>query len=84
MADAYESSSFGGVITYKTETAFADAVAFYQESLGEDGWVYQEGESNILEDSTALMFFGKNGRSLTVTITAETGTQAFLIVLFEE
>jgi hypothetical protein len=83
LEDAYESSSFGGIVTYKTATSFADAVAFYQDSLAADGWTYDE-SSFILENSTALMNFDKDGRSLTVTITEETGTDAFTVVLFEE
>ena len=81
---ATEYTSFGGVITYNSTTAFADIVAFYQEELAADGWTYQEDESLVIEGTTALLFFGKDGRSLTVTITEETGTEKFLIVIFEE
>ncbi len=84
LEDAYESGSFGGIVTYKTNTPFADAVAFYQESLTAEGWVYQEAESFIMEGSTALMYFDQGDRSLTVTITEDTGTEAFVVVIFEE
>ena len=84
LDDAYESSSFGGILTYKTETAFADAVAFYQDAFSAGGWTYVENESFIAEGSTALMYFDKDDRSLTVTITTETGTEALLVVVFEE
>lgn len=84
LEDAYESGSFGGIVTYKTNTPFADAVTFYQESLAAAGWVYQEEESFIMEGSTALMYFDQGDRSLTVTITEDTGTEAFVVVIFEE
>ena len=84
LEDAYESGSFGGIVTYKTNTPFADAVAFYQESLTAEGWVYQEADSFIMEGSTALMYFDQGDRSLTVTITEDTGTEAFVVVIFEE
>jgi hypothetical protein len=84
LEDAYESGSFGGIVTYKTNTPFADAVTFYQESLTAEGWVYQEEESFIMEGSTALMYFDQGDRSLTVTITEDTGTEAFVVVIFEE
>lgn len=84
LEDAYDSSSFGGIISYKTDTSFADAVAFYQESLPAAGWVYQESESFIMDGTTALMYFKQDDRSLTVTITEETGSAAFNVVLFEE
>lgn len=84
LDDAFESSSFGGIVTYKTNTSFADAVTFYQESLAAQGWVYQEDASLILEGSTALLYFDLNERSLTVTITEDTGTEAFVVVIFEE
>lgn len=84
LEDAFETSSFGGIVTYKTETPFADAVAFYQESLSADDWVYQETNSFIMEGSTALMYFDKDGRSLTVTITEDTTAGTFAVVLFEE
>lgn len=84
LEDAYESGSFGGIVTYKTDTPFADAVAFYQESLAADGWVYQEADSFIMDGTTALMYFDQGDRSLTVTITQETGSSAFTVVIFEE
>ena len=84
LEDAFETGSFGGIVTYKTETPFADAVAFYQESLTVDDWVYQETNSFIMEGSTALMYFDKDGRSLTVTITEDTTAGTFAVVLFEE
>ncbi|MCB8978937.1 MAG: hypothetical protein H6657_16095 [Ardenticatenaceae bacterium] len=84
LEDAYESGSFGGIVTYKTDTPFADAVTFYQESLSAAGWVYQESDSFIMDGTTALMYFDQNDRSLTVTITQETGSSAFTIVIFEE
>ncbi|MCC6603765.1 MAG: hypothetical protein IT327_11175 [Anaerolineae bacterium] len=84
LEDAYESGSFGGIVTYKTNTPFADAVTFYQESLAAAGWVYQEEASFIMEGSTALMYFDQGDRSLTVTITEDTGTEAFVVVIFEE
>lgn len=84
LEDAFESSAFGGIVTYKTETPFADAVTFYQETLAADDWVYQEDNSFIMEGSTALMYFDKDGRSLTVTITEDTASDAFAVVLFEE
>ena len=84
LDDASEATSFGGIVTYKTETSFADAVAFYQDSLAADGWVYDEDASFILENSTALLYFSKDGRSLSIAITEETGTDAFNVVIFEE
>lgn len=84
LEDAFESSSFGGILTYKTEATFADAVTFYQDSLTADGWTYQEDSSFILEDSTALMYFAKEGRALTVTISIETDADALAVVIFEE
>lgn len=84
LDDATEYSSFSGVITYKSATPFADIVIFLQEGLAVDGWVYEENESFILEDTTALLFFSKDGRALTATVTQETGAEDFLIVLFEE
>jgi hypothetical protein len=84
LEDAFESSSFGGVVTYKTETSFADVVTFYEETLTADGWVFQEDSSFMVEGSTALMYFDKDGRSLTVTITGDTATDALVVVLFEE
>lgn len=84
LADAFESTSFGGIVTYKTETPFADIVAFYEEMLTADNWAYQEESSFMVEGSTALMYFDKDGRSLTVTVTEDTGAEAFVVVLFEE
>lgn len=84
LADAYETSSFGGIATYKTAASFADAVAFYQDSLTTAGWVYQEADSFIMDGSVALMYFDQGDRSLTVTITEDTGTDALVVVVFEE
>ena len=84
LDDAYESSSFGGFATYKTDASFAEAVSFYQTSLAADGWVYQENDSFIFEGTTALMFFEQDGRSLTVTISEDSNSSALLVVIFEE
>ncbi|MCA9947628.1 MAG: hypothetical protein KC449_29310, partial [Anaerolineales bacterium] len=73
LEDAAEYSSFGSFVTYTTETAFADIVTFYQENLAAQGWVYDEGESLILENSTALMYFTLDERTLTVTVTEISG-----------
>jgi hypothetical protein len=84
LEDAFESSSFGGIVSYKTETPFADIVSFYEEMLSADDWVFQEDSSFMVEGSTALMYFDKDSRSLTVTITGDTDSDAFVVVLFEE
>lgn len=86
LEDAVEFTSFGGFVSYKTETRFSDAVQFYQERMAADGWTYQETASFIVDGTTALMFFEKDGRSLTVTVTedSESTVPAFLVVIFEE
>lgn len=84
LEDAAEFSSIGNFITYTTETAFADIVAFYQETLAAQGWAYQDGESLILENSTALMYFSQDDRTLTVTVTEVTGRSGFAVLIMEE
>ncbi|MCB8927161.1 MAG: hypothetical protein H6652_16195 [Ardenticatenaceae bacterium] len=84
LEDAAEYSSFGSFVTYTTETAFADIVTFYQENLAAQGWVYDEGESLILENSTALMYFTLDERTLTVTVTEISGSSSFTVLLLEE
>ncbi|GJM42309.1 MAG: hypothetical protein DHS20C20_25910 [Ardenticatenaceae bacterium] len=84
LEDADEFSSFGNFISYTTETAFADIVTFYQESLAAQDWTYLEGESIILDGSTALLYFTQDGRNLSVTVSEEGGGTGFTVLVLEE
>lgn len=81
--DAYEVSSFAGFLSYKTDMAKEDLVAFYEEALAEAGWTANEEESMDL-GSLVSMTYNKDGETLTVTITEEEGSEALTVLLMEE
>lgn len=80
LADAYELTTFAGVVTYKTNTSIADAAAFYRDELTAQGWSVSFDYS---DDTTALLTLDKDGAALTVTVTTDPASGANLVSLIE-
>lgn len=68
LEDATEFSSFGGFITYVTASSLEDALAFYDEVLGADGWVKDVDAGMLLEGSMASYEYSKDDLSISVMI----------------
>lgn len=80
LADAFELTTFAGIITYKTNTSIADAAAFYRDELTAQGWSVSFDYS---DDTTALLTLDKDGATLTVTVTTDPASGANLVSLIE-
>ncbi len=80
LADAFETTTFAGIVTYKTNTSIADAAAFYRDELTAQGWTVSFEYS---DDTTALVTMEKDGNTLTVTVTTDPSSGANLVSLIE-
>lgn len=80
MADAYEVSSFGGFLTYKTDLPLAEVLTFYREELAAAGWEESENESFTSEDASILTYY-RGEESLNLSIVKEDDASDTLSVL---
>jgi hypothetical protein len=80
LDDAFDVTTFAGVITYKTNTAVADAAAFYKDALTADGWTISFEYS---DDTTATMMLTKDSKNLTVLVTEDTVSGGNLVSIVE-
>ncbi len=69
IQDASEKAQLGDMITYKTGSSLADAVAFYQKEMSAAGWT-AEGEPSIMDEFATLQFT-REGQKASVTITRD-------------
>ncbi|MCA9974009.1 MAG: hypothetical protein KC425_27545 [Anaerolineales bacterium] len=85
MDDAYELTSFAGFVSYKSDAAFADVMAFYENALAEAGWVKDEAASFELS-GTASLAYTRDGESLTLMISEneDDGATDVLLMTAEE
>lgn len=80
LDDAFDVTTFAGVITYKTNTTIADAAAFYKDALIADGWTISFEYS---DDTTATMMLIKDSKNLTVLVTEDTVSGGNLVSIVE-
>lgn len=80
MEDAYEVSSFGGFLTYKTDMPLEDVLNFYREELSAAGWEESENESFTSEDASILTYY-QGEESLNLSIVKEADNSDTLSVL---
>lgn len=80
LDDAFDVTTFAGVITYKTNTTVSDAAAFYKDALTADGWTVSFEYS---DDTTATMMLTKDSKNLTVLVTEDTVSGGNLVSIVE-
>jgi len=80
MEDAYEVSSFGGFLTYKTDMPLEAVLNFYREELSAAGWEESENESFTSEDASILTYY-RGEESLNLSIVKEADNSDTLSVL---
>jgi hypothetical protein len=68
--------------TYRSPQPFADAVDYYRSEMVTAGWT-AAGEESFL-DSAALLHFSKNGISVTVHISEESGSDLVTVLILRE
>ena len=84
LEDAAQYTMFGGIVSYVTQTPFADIVTFYDAELGAEGWVKDEAGSFVVENSSALLTYTRDGQTLNVTIGTNDDGETFSIVIFTD
>ena len=80
LDDAFEVTTFAGVITYKTNTAIADAAAFYKDALTAAGWTVSFEYS---DDTTATLMLTKEDKTVTVLVTGDPVSGGNLVSVVE-
>jgi len=82
--DAYEVTSFAGFVSYKSDIAFDEIIAFYEGVLADAGWVKDE-DASYSFSGTASMSYTKEQETLTVMISQETdgGPQSVMLITEE-
>ncbi len=83
LEDAFEISTFAGFLNYKSNATIEDGVAFYEDVLGEDGWLKNEDESFMME-GTAMLSYNREGESLTLTLGDDNESGGIFIMLMTE
>lgn len=83
LDDATEFSSFGGFISYTTVTSLEDALAFYDEALGADGWTKDAEAGMYLEGSIASYEYTKDDLSISLMISANDGEENNSVLIIE-
>lgn len=78
MPDATDMTTMGGMTMYTSASSFDDVLAFYQEQMEADGWS-DTGSSFITQDN-AMLSYTKEGRTATITLTADEGTVSVIIM----
>jgi hypothetical protein len=78
MKDATDKSTFGDMVTYKTPSKVADVVKFYQTQMPVAGWK-AEGDAAITEQF-AQMQFAKDGKTVQIMISVESGKTSVTII----
>ncbi|HIP72879.1 MAG TPA: hypothetical protein EYH05_15985 [Anaerolineae bacterium] len=82
LEDAAQFTMFGGIVSYVTQTPFADILSFYDRELSAEGWVKDEAGSFVVENSSAIVSYMKDGQTLNITIGTDDDGQTFSIVIF--
>ena len=84
MEDAFEVSSFPGLVSYKTAATPEDVVAFYEQALPTAGWEYLA-DSSFSAGGNSMLNYQQDGENLSLTIGPDTTdpTITFVVILGE-
>lgn len=80
LDDAFEVTSFPGVISYKSNASVEEAKDFYEAALTADGWIRNEDES-LEMTGTAILAYEKEGESLSLTIGEEAENDSIYVLI---
>lgn len=73
LEDAYEVTSFMGIVSFRSRVSMTEAISFYKDALDSLGYAYNETGSFITDSSAMLSFANEDGASISVLINAESG-----------
>ncbi len=83
LPDAYDMTTMNNMVFYYTLETPEQAVAFYQESLATEGWVYVDTDST-LSPQTNLLSFTRDDESLTIIISPVADQDATTVTIMGE
>ncbi|GAB4268340.1 MAG: hypothetical protein Kow0080_11170 [Candidatus Promineifilaceae bacterium] len=83
LENATELATMSGLVSYQTETAVADVIAFYDEQMANDGWTKNNDESFQMED-TAILVYTKDDQTVNITIGADPDTGGTFVLIIAD
>jgi hypothetical protein len=82
MPDATQALKLGVMQTYKTQATDEEILAFYQETLGEQGWTFDD-EQSIVGETGGIWLFVKDDKELQVMTGSKGGGKKTFVSLLE-
>jgi hypothetical protein len=82
MADAQDQSALGPTTLYSTLSKFEDVVTFYEKEMQAKGWT--EKGSGMSVEGMSSKSYTKDGRTVTVMITADSSSDKTSVMITEE
>lgn len=83
LEDASGYSSFGGLVSYQTAVSIDEALTFYDDALGADGWTKDEAAGMYMEGSMANYTYTKDGTTINLMITSDEGEELTSVLIIE-
>ena len=83
LDDASEVTSFAGVLSYQTALPMEDVMAFYDDTLANEGWVKDE-EGSFIASGNALVNYMRDGVTLSVTVSPNEDTGGNYVILLSD
>lgn len=80
LDDAFETTSFQDILTYKTNKSFDEVVQFYRDQMTAGGWT-SDGNDIVVSGSAVLQYTHSDGRKLIITVTDDPSSDAQLVVI---
>jgi hypothetical protein len=77
MADAFDTTSFGGIVSYTTPSSIDDAVAFYNQQMPAQGWTPGPASTDV--PGFASLEFTREGETASIIISEGDGGNSVLI-----
>jgi hypothetical protein len=78
MPDAANMTTFGGMVSYESNSSFDDVLEFYQEQMPADGW--SDTGNSFITSGSAMLNYTKDGRTATVTLADADGKTSIIIM----
>jgi hypothetical protein len=67
-------------VSYQTDADYKTAVSFYKEGMPKNGWIL-DANSSVESDSGSILYFTKDNRHASVTITPDTASKTTIILI---
>jgi hypothetical protein len=84
LEDASTISSFAGIVSYTSETAVADVIAFYDTEMMALGYTQNTESSYIAEDTGILTYANEDGEEVSITIAKDSASGLTTVTILSD